>query len=101
LNHSENGIEIQFYLMMILAVLQLNFKQTCQAAQNIIPFFQQFHQQSKQIQNFTGTSPSDWIKKNAQPLYAFWKISKNWLLILKNNLTKIFDNQIVTILSTA
>jgi IS4 transposase len=101
LNHSENGIEIQFYLMMTLAVLQLNFKQTCQAVQNIVPFFQDFHQASKQIQVFGGTSPSDWIKKNAKPLYVFWKISKNWLLILKNSLTKIIDNQLVILFSTA
>jgi IS4 transposase len=101
LNHSENGIEIQFYLMMTLAVLQLNFKQTCQAVQNIVPFFQDFHQASKQIQVFGGTSPSDWIKKNAKPLYVFWKISKKWLLMLKNNLTKNFDNQVLILLSTA
>lgn len=101
LNHSENGIEIQFYLMMALAVLQLSFKQTCQAVQNIVPFFQDFHQASKQIQAFEGTSPSDWIKKNAKPLYVFWKISKNWLLVLKNSLTKHVDNQLVMTFSTA
>ena len=101
LNHSENGIEIQFYLMMTLAVLQLNFKQTCQAIQNIVPFFQNFHQASKQIKVFEGTSPSDWIKKNAKPLYVFWKISKNWLLTLKNTLTKNVDNQLVIAFSTA
>jgi len=89
LNHSENGIEIQFYLMMTLAVLQLNFKQTYQAIQNIVPFFQNFHQASKQIQAFDGISPSDWIKKNAKPLYVFWKISKNWLLTLKNSLSNV------------
>ena len=54
LNHSENGIEIQFYLMITLAVLQLNSKQTCQAVQNIVPFFQDFHRESKQIQTFGG-----------------------------------------------
>lgn len=101
LNHSENGIEIQFYLMMTLVVLQLNFKQTCQAVQNIVPFFQDFHQASKQVQTFEGTSPSDWIKKNAKPLYVFWKISKNWLLILKNSLAKNIDNQLVIFFSTA
>lgn len=101
LNHSENGIEIQFYLMMALAVLQLSFKQTCQAVQNIVPFFQDFRQASKQIQAFEGTSPSDWIKKNAKPLYVFWKISKNWLLVLKNSLTKHVDNQLVMTFSTA
>jgi hypothetical protein len=40
-NHAENGIEIQFYLLLTLAVLQLNFKQTCQAVQNIMLFFQE------------------------------------------------------------
>lgn len=100
-NHSENGVEIQFYLMMTLAVLQLNFKQTCQAVQNIVPFFQDFQQASKQIQAFAGTSPSDWIQKNAKPLYVFWKISKNWLLVLKNSLTKTVDSQLVILLSTA
>jgi hypothetical protein len=87
--------------MMTLAVLQLNFKQTCQAVQNIVPFFQDFHQASKKNQAFGGTSPSDWIQKNAKPLYVFWKISKNWLLVLKNSLTKTIDNQLVILFSTA
>jgi cephalosporin-C deacetylase-like acetyl esterase len=63
--------------MITLAVLQLKFKQTCQAVQNIVPFFQDFQRASKQIQTFGGTSSSDWIKQNAKPLYVFWKISKN------------------------
>jgi hypothetical protein len=64
-------------------------------------FFQDFHQASKQIQVFGGTSPSDWIKKNAKPLYVFWKISKNWLLILKNSLAKTIDSHLVIAFSTA
>lgn len=100
LNHSENGIEIQFYLLMTLAVLQLNFKQTCQAMQKIVPFFQHFHQASTQMQAFEGSSPTDWIQKNAKPLYVFWKISKNWLLILKNALAKNLDNQLVIAFSS-
>ena len=41
-NNSENGIETQFYLVMTLAILQLNFKQTCQEVQHIVPFFKIF-----------------------------------------------------------
>lgn len=32
LNHSENGVEIQFYVLMTLAILFLKFKQDCQNA---------------------------------------------------------------------
>ena len=100
LNNSENGIEIQFYIVMILAVLQLHFKQTCQKMQKIIPFSKNFDEASEQIKLYKGHSASDWIKNNAKPLYIFWKISKNWLTALKNSLTKVVDNQLFILFST-
>ena len=94
LNHSENGTQIQFYLMMTLAIFELNMKQTCKCIENVVPFFQNLHQKIKNFTTFEGYSPAEWIKNNASPLYEFWKISKNWLLILKNSLGKVADNQL-------
>jgi transposase len=101
LNHTENGIQIQFYLIMTLALLELNLKQTCQAIENIGCFFKDYDTKAKQVYQFKGQSPSNWIKNIAQPFYTFWKISKNWLIVLKNNLTQIFDSQVIKALSTA
>lgn len=95
MNHTENGVQIQFYLTMTLAILELNLKQTCQNLQNISTFFQQIDIKSKEVLDFKGLSPSNWIKNIAQPFYIFWKISKNWLIILKNSMTQVLDNQII------
>ncbi len=99
MNHSENGLQIQFYLMMTWAILELNFKQSCHALQNINTFFtalaKQKEEKSKEI-----ISPSSWIKDIAQMLYPFWKISKNWLILLKNSITKIPDEHLFKCFAT-
>jgi hypothetical protein len=93
MNHSENGLQIHFYLMMTWAILELNFKQTCQALQTVNTFFSLVGKQ-KNISNERNISPSSWIKNIAKMFYPFWKISKNWLTLLKNSLIKIPDDNL-------
>ena len=94
LNHSQNGVEIQFYLMMTLAILLLKFKQDCQNSE-----------EKKQTAEETGeknqASPSEWIRKIGEVFYESWKISKNWLLIVKNSIAKVIDKDLLTMLNSS
>lgn len=54
-NHSENGVQIQFYLMMLLGVVKLNFKQGCQAAQTVANYFQHYYQRQQESVAFFGS----------------------------------------------
>ncbi len=100
-NHSENGTQIQFYTMMILVLLEIKLKQTCQILQNINTFFVDVASKIDQVTNYKPKNPSDWIQNIAKPFYTFWKISKNWRTLLRNMLNKIVDNQVFIQLSTA
>ncbi len=94
LNHSQNGVEIQFYLMMTLAILLLKFKQDCQNSE-----------EKKQTAEETGeknqASPSEWIRKIGEVFYESWKISKNWLLIVKNSIAEVIDKELLTMLNSS
>jgi Transposase DDE domain len=89
-NHSENGVGIQFYILMTLALLLLKFKQ------------QREPRQKKKVEKAekNEANPSEWIKKVSEIFYGSWKISKKWLLIVKNSLSKVVDNELFTLLDS-
>lgn len=89
-NHSENGVGIQFYLLMTLALLLLKFKQQSESKGKKKP---------KKVEK-KQANPSEWIKEIREIFYKSWKISKKWLLIIKNSLNKSIDNQLLTILDS-
>ncbi len=94
LNHSQNGVEIQFYLMMTLAILLLKFKQDCQNSEEKKLIRQQSGERNQ-------ASASEWIKKIGEVFYESWKISKNWLLIVKNSIAKVIDTELLTMLNSS
>lgn len=89
-NHSENGVGIQFYLLMTLALLLLKFKQEKEPRQK--------KKRKKAEKN--EANPSEWIKEISEIFYESWKISKRWLLIIKNSLNKLVDNELLTMLGS-
>ena len=91
MNHSENGVEIQFYALMITAVLMMKFKQDCQA-QGELEKKAEIKAEKKEQKRL---SPSEWIKDIGQIFYKSWKISKNWLLMVKNSLTQVIDYELL------
>ncbi len=93
LNHSQNGVETQFYLLMTLAILLLKFKQDCQDVE-AINLITQEKAEKKQA------SPSEWIRKIGEIFYESWKISKNWLLIVKNKIAEVIDIELLTMLNS-
>ncbi len=94
LNHSQNGVEIQFYLLMTLAILLLKLKQNCQRRK------QKKRQVGEEKSEKKEASPAEWIRNINKIFYESWKISKNWLLIVKNSLGKVIDDELLTLLNS-
>ena len=93
-NHSQNGVEIQFYLLMTLAILMLKFKQECDGLKK------PKREKSEERNEEKEPHPSEWIRKITKIFYDGWKISKKWLLIIKNSLAKVIDNELLTLLNS-
>jgi hypothetical protein len=89
-NHSENGVQTQFYLLMTLSLLLLKFKQKNERKKKKIVKKEEPQQ----------ANPGEWIKKVSEIFYESWKISRNWLLIVKNSLSKVIDNELLTLLDS-
>jgi len=92
-NHSQNGLEIQFYLLMTLALLLLKMKQDCQT-------LKPNKSKAKEKAGKKNESPSEWIRNISKIFYESWKISKNWLQIIRNSLSKVIDNELLTMLNS-
>lgn len=106
-NNSENGVNIQFYLLMTTALLQLRLKQIClkkkkgnQSSKSTDEKKIQKEGQLEDLNTYDGKSPEKWIKSIAEIFYTCWKIDAHWLLHLKNLITQPFENQVINILAT-
>jgi len=113
-NHSSNGINIQFYMIMIAAILQLKIKQKCQkqvdAEVDVEPNKDLKSKQLNDIEDIPNNNncivtstiqPNIWINNINEKLRYFWKLSKQWTNTLKNLLTITFDSRVVELLSSA
>lgn len=95
MNHSQNGVEIQFYVLMMVAILTLKLKQVCgdlekdAEKEGIAPEKSEGHRQN----------PSEWIRSITKVFYKWWKISKNWLVVIKNSLAQVVDDQLLKLLN--
>jgi hypothetical protein len=95
MNHSQNGVEIQFYMLMMVAILMLKLKQQCQELEKEEEK-EAARQKNKQEDQQT---PSEWIENIAKVFYKSWKISKNWLVVMKNSLAQVIDYQLIKLLN--
>ncbi len=96
LNHSQNGVEIQFYVLMITAVLMMKLKQDGQKMERKEE--KEEVRREKKVEKWQ--NPSEWIKDIAKIFYKSWKISKNWLTVLRNYLAKVVDDELLTLLNS-
>ena len=96
-NHSERGVNIQFYIFMITAMLQLRIKQICQ--QRMMQAVEQ-KKEMEQLNQYFGLSPEKWIKSIGSTFYQHWKISAHWLLALRNLADHTFDQYVIARLAT-
>ncbi|MEM0993736.1 MAG: IS4 family transposase [Bacteroidota bacterium] len=100
-NHTENGVNVQFYILMITAVLQLRLKQktvlqTQQNSQQSAVIDLQKVNNIEQISDYDEYQPDLWIKTLTIPLQKLWKISCHWIRCLQNFIAKTFDNEVIT-----
>ncbi len=95
-NHSRNGVESQFYVLLSVALLLLKVKQDCQKAARKVEPESVVEEKSAE----SSRNPSQWVKDIARIFYKSWKISKNWLVVVKNSLAEVIDNQLLQLLST-
>ncbi len=94
-NHSQNGVEIQFYLLLTLAILFLKLKQDCQRKKE-----PERQKKRKEKAKKNEASPAQWIRNISKIFYESWKISKNWLLIIKHSIANVIDDELLTMLNS-
>ena len=109
LSQSEEGVTIHFYALLITALLELRLKQQCiDTCETSLPA-----SASPQAANdepaiaglminperLAGTRGSTFLATVGEKLHRYWKISKHWLVALRNYLARPFDYQVVLALS--
>jgi len=99
-NHTENGINIQFYILMITTILQLRVKQyvTVFSNKNLDKTNSGNLQNVKNIEHIpshSGHCPDLWIESLTIPLQNYWKIGVHWIRKLQNFICKPFDFNII------
>jgi hypothetical protein len=105
LSHSKQGVTIHFYALLITAWLELRLKQKCVA---ICEANQTADAPSKSAddtptiaglmihpQLLAGARGSTFLATVGDKLKLYWKISKHWLVALRNYLARPFDYQVV------
>ena len=100
-NHSENGVNIQFYCFMIISLLQLRLKQSCQNnAQNCLELKKQMYKKNEDLlKNANQMSSQKWIQDINQVFHSSWKIGKHWLEDLRNLIIEHFNQDIIQFLA--
>jgi len=91
-NHSQNGVTIHFYLLMMVALLKIRIKQICQRKT------EQVLQQKENMENlndYFGHKPDVWINSIAEVFYHHWKIGKHWMARLRNLIDLEFDEVVI------
>lgn len=109
IKHCQQGVTIQFYMMLIVAVLELHLKQetmdivsakksadkagkqTDQTAENSIP---------EKIEENLTSSCQEFIEILGKNVNKYWKIGIHWITALRNRLSSPFDEIAIEVLGT-
>lgn len=101
---SPNGVTIQFYLLIITALLQLRLKQLCvdrfEAAQRRARIEETFPAHDPTLRT---SSPrgAQFLATIGGKLQRYWKISVHWLTHLRNRLAKPLDDASLQLLGAS
>lgn len=98
LSTSQSGVTIQFYALLMTALLQLKLKQRCRAAFEKIDSAPALLAVDAE-ELFEG-SGSLFLATVGQKLQHWWKISVHWLVHLRNVLARCFDEGVLRFLAT-
>ncbi len=109
LNHSQEGVTIHFYALLITALLQLRLKQQCvDVYQASLPAATSSQTEPDEPviaglmidpERLAGARGHTFLATVGEKLHRYWKISKHWLVALRNYLARPFDYQVVLALS--
>jgi hypothetical protein len=105
LSHSPEGVTLHFYALLITALLELRLKQQCvdlcetSLSASTSP---QTEADPPTIaglminpERLAGTRGNTFLATVGEKLHRYWKISKHWLVALRNYLAHPFDQQVV------
>ncbi len=104
---SEQGVTIQFYALLIAALLQLRLKQRCVDADAATSGSTPDHLDGAESvpglmidpEKLTEARGSTFLATVGEKLHRYWKISVHWLVTLGNLLAQPFDQRAVRLLA--
>jgi hypothetical protein len=109
LSQSENGVTIHFHALLIAALLELRLKQQCVAACDPGLTDQNSPTEAEQPtiaglmvdpERLKGARGNTFLATIGEKLHRYWKISKHWLVTLRNYLAHPFDQQVIAALGS-
>ena len=103
---SEQGVTIQFYVLLLVALLELRLKQACVSAcepdpkPTPKPLSASCDYPGLMIEpdSLVSARGQTFLATVGQKLYRYWKISVHWLVTLRNLLAQPFDQQAIHLL---
>jgi len=108
LSHSQEGVTIHFYALLITALLELRLKQRCVALCEAAPAADSVFQSGNNTSAIAGlmidperladARGHTFLATVGEKLHRYWKISKHWLAALRNFLARPFDARVVVAL---
>ncbi len=100
LSSSKTGVTIQFYALLMTALLQLHLKQRCVAACEMASEQGTPGRLEVDVEELIEGSGSTFLATVGQKLQRWWKISVHWLVHLRNYLGRCLDEQGLYLLGT-
>jgi hypothetical protein len=107
LSHSANGVTIHFHALLVTALLELRLKQQCVAACDPVLTDQDAPTEAKppaiaglmvDPERLEGARGNTFLATIGEKLHRYWKISKHWLVTLRNYLARPFDQPVIAAL---
>ena len=107
LSHSKEGVMIHFYALLLTALLELRLKQQCVKCYDALSPASDSAPESNQPaiaglmidpDCLAGARGNTFLATVGEKLHGYWKISKHWLVALRNLLARPFDYQILIVL---
>jgi len=105
LSHSKGGATIHFYALLITALLELRLKQQCvDLCETSSPVYTSPQSEADpptiaglmiDPERLAGTRGNTFLATVGEKLHHYWKISKHWLVALRNYLARPFDYRVV------
>jgi hypothetical protein len=109
LSHSKEGVTIHFYALLITALLELRLKQQCVdccealSTADSSPLTESDPPAIAGLmigpERLTGARGNTFLATVGEKLHRYWKISKHWLVTLRNYLARPFGYHVVMALS--